>query len=235
VTYLETIIDCYQELVGPQKGFIIPGRTPSSAALHIARTVVRRAERLLVGLTGEYFVSDYILKYINRLSDALFILARAEEQNCFIKEVAKAVLERLNGGGYGNSVTLSTAKKLAEEAGKKASELGVPVVISILDVGGNPVLVHRMDNSLLASIDVSINKAYTAVSLRTPTSSLTSQIQPGAPLYGLQNTNANRIVTFGGGYPIKDNNRIIGGIGVSGGSIEQDMEIALYSLRTIQA
>lgn len=234
VTYLERNIDKYQEIVGPQKGFIIPGNTTASSVLHIARTVVRRAERILVSILGEENVSDSLMKFINRLSDTLFILARYEEQYSFIKEVTKKVIERLNGGNYGNPVTLNIAKKLAGAAEKKACELGIPVVISVVDTGGNLILLHRMNDSLLASIDISINKAYTALSLKMPTNKLTPLLQPGASLYGIQNTNSNRIVAFGGGYPIESNGSIIGGIGVSGGTVDQDMEIVLYSLQVIQ-
>lgn len=77
---LEKIIDRYTEIVGPQKSFVIPGDTISSASLHVSRTVVRRSERLMVALKSKLKVRKELYKYINRLSDVLFILARVEAE-----------------------------------------------------------------------------------------------------------------------------------------------------------
>lgn len=234
ITFLEETIDQYQEILEPQRSFVIPGGTAASAALHVARTVVRRTERKLVRLAGREPEYQIILKFVNRLSDVLFILARAEEQYYLEKEVTKKVLEKLKEEQGGNPITLKVAKRLAEAAEEKALEMGVPIVFSVVDAGGNLLLLHRMDLSLLASVDISINKAFTALSLKMPTHQLTPLLQPGAALYGIQNTNNHRIVAFGGGYPLERGGIIIGGIGVSGGSVEQDMEIAIHVVHALQ-
>lgn len=234
VVYLENIIDKYLEEVGPQKGFIIPGKTTISAELHVARTTVRRAERKIIKLAKEASISKYLIKYINRLSDALFILARVEEERSFVQEVKGKVMERLKMISNRNILTLSLAKKMARAAEEKANAIGVPIVYSIADSGGNLILLHRMEDALLASTDISINKAYTSIALKMSTDKVASLVQPGSDLYGIQWTNNNRIVTFGGGYPLKVSNKIVGGIGVSGGTVEQDMEIALHSLRVFE-
>jgi len=96
----------------------------------------------------------------------------------------------------------------------------------IADKGGNLVLCHRMDESLLASLDIAVNKAYTAVAIKLPTHQLTELARPGQPLYGIQATNQGRIVIFGGGYPLYVEGRLIGGLGISGGSVEEDMEVS---------
>lgn len=234
VIYLENIIDKYTEKIGKQESFVIPGKSTASSVLHVARTVVRRAERLIVSLSKESSIRELLIKYVNRLSDALFILARVEEEYDFIDKVKNKVLERLKMVSNKGILTLELAKKMAHAAEKKAIELEVPIIFSMVDSGGNLILLHRMDDAILASVDISINKAYTAVALKMPTDEVASLIQPGADLYGLQWTNNNRIVPFGGGYPLKVNNRVIGGIGVSGGTVEQDMEIALHSLRVFE-
>ena len=129
-------------------------------------------------------------------------------------------------------LNLQTAKKLAEFAEEKAKEIKVPMVISVVDDGGNVILIHRMENSLLASIDLSLNKAYTSVSLKMPTDKLKHLCEPGEELYGIQHTN-NRFVIFGGGIPFVYKDKVVGAIGVSGGSVEEDICVCEYALREI--
>lgn len=234
VVYLENTIDRYQSILSPQKGFIIPGGTAASAVLHVARTVTRRAERNLVSLKKEQDVSDSIIKFINRLSDTLFILARVEEEGSFIQVVKNKVLEKIIEHKTNIEFDLELSKKMADMAEKKALEMKLPIVFSVVDKSGNLMLLHRMNDSLIASIDISMNKAFTAVSLKMSTDKLAPLALPGGHLYGIQNTNNNRIIVFGGGYPLEHNGEVIGGIGVSGGTVEQDMEIALYSLRAFE-
>lgn len=123
-------------------------------------------------------------------------------------------------------LNLEIAKKMIEQAEEKAKEIKIPMVITIVDGGGNLLACHRMDQSLLASIDISQNKAWTAVALQMPTSQLYDAVQPGGELFGINTTNNGKIVVFGGGIPIKSGDRIIGGIGVSGGSVAEDTEVA---------
>lgn len=234
ISYLEDLIDKYIEEVGPQNSFVIPGKTTVSATLHVARTIVRRAERKIVTLSKEGSINECLIKYINRLSDTLFTLARVEEERSFIEDVKNKVLDRLDSMSNKDILTLSLAKKMARAAEVKAKEMGVPIVYSIVNSGGNLILLHRMEDALLASTDISINKAYTAVALKMSTHKVASLVKPGKELYGIQLTNQNKIVSFGGGYPLKLNNRVIGGVGVSGGTIEQDMEIASHSLRVFE-
>lgn len=126
------------------------------------------------------------------------------------------------------SLTLKTALPLLQAAAKKADAIGVPMVITVLDAGGNMIAQHRMDDALLASVEISANKAYTAIALKMPTSELAKLAQPGQPLFGIQNS--SKIVIFGGGIPIVSNGKILGAIGVSGGAVEQDVECAKAGL-----
>lgn len=124
-------------------------------------------------------------------------------------------------------VTLETAKELIAAAEDKATEIDVPMCIAVADEGANLVGFHRMDRALIASIDIAQNKAYSSVSLKLDTQTIQEVSQPGESLYGLGNTNDGRIVTFGGGFPLKDEDgTVVGGIGVSGGSVEEDMDVA---------
>ncbi|ALF10864.1 cob(I)yrinic acid a,c-diamide adenosyltransferase [Parageobacillus thermoglucosidasius] len=226
VTTLEDIIDHYEKKLGPIHEFIIPGETTASSHLHLARAIIRRAERLIVNLSKTSNVRLEIIQFMNRLSDALFMLARAEVYYSMVEGIKEKVIEKIRTGKTSHELTLEMALKMANVAERKAAEIGVPIVFTAVDASGNIVLLHRMKGALLASLDLSPNKAYTAVALKMATHELAPLIQPGRELYGIQVSNQNKIVTFGGGYPLKINDEIIGGIGVSGGSVEEDMEIA---------
>ncbi|VTT85938.1 hypothetical protein DM2_1976 [Halorubrum sp. DM2] len=96
-----------------------------------------------------------------------------------------------------------------------------------MDGGANLVAFHRMDGALLGSVDIAQNKAYSSVSLKLDTEAIHEASQPGESLYGIGNTNGGRIVTFGGGFPLEnDDGTVVGGVGVSGGSVDEDMTVA---------
>ena len=128
-----------------------------------------------------------------------------------------------------SSLNLDKAKKMISAAEKKSVEINVPMVITVVDEGGNLIAQERMDGALLASIAISRGKAYTAVALKMPTETLAGLTQPTQPLFGI-NTIDDKIVIFGGGLPIVENGRIVGGIGVSGGSVEEDISVVTAGL-----
>ncbi len=129
---------------------------------------------------------------------------------------------------------LRKAKIMIEAAEQKALEIGVPMVIAAVDMGGNLIAQHRMDGSLLASISISLDKAYTAVALKMPTNEAAAVAAPGQSLYGLNTTDGGRLVVFGGGFPIVEGGIMIGGFGVSGGSVDDDMTVAKAGLAAIK-
>ena len=126
-------------------------------------------------------------------------------------------------------MTLQTALALAEKVKQKASEMGVKAVVAISNRAAHPILVESMDDAYIASYDVALQKAFTVVSLKMSTSDLKPLAQPGGSLYGIQFTNNGKIVIFGGGEPLKNAaGQIIGGLGVSGGTEEQDTALAAF-------
>ena len=129
-------------------------------------------------------------------------------------------------------MTLTMAETLADAVLCEAKRIGVRAVVCVSDAGGPPKLVKCMDDAYLASYDVAVNKAYTVVALKMSTIALKPLAQPGASLYGIQFTNGGKIVIFGGGDPLtaKDG-KILGGLGVSGGSEEQDTALSAYGKR----
>lgn len=131
-------------------------------------------------------------------------------------------LEAASGGEL-----LDAAMQMVEAAEQKAVEISVPMVISVADMGGNLVLLHRMENSLLASLEIAPNKAFTAVALKMPSADVQALAQEGSELQGIAVQHAGRIVEFGGGIPIYDADGVqIGAIGVSGGSVAEDTSVA---------
>lgn len=123
-------------------------------------------------------------------------------------------------------VTLDEAKALIAAAEAKADEIDNPMVVTVANDEGNLVAQHRMDGAWLASVSISRNKAYTSAALDMPTHELAEPSEPGNSLYGLQTTDDNRIVIFGGGYPLERDGEVVGAIGVSGGAVAQDREVA---------
>ena len=234
VRYLEGVVDKCTETNGPQKAFVIPGENPPSGALHLARTIVRRCERNLIRLAGENPVRDTVLRFVNRLSDATYALARLEEtlaqQEALRGRVEEEVRRQLSAQEERPPLTLEVAEKMAARAREKAKEIGVPMVIAVVDEGGNIIMLQRMANALLGSIDIALNKAFTAVAFQNSTDRLGADAQPGKPLYGIETSNGGRVVIFGGGFPYVYQGRIVGAVGVSGGTVEEDMCVARYAL-----
>ena len=131
------------------------------------------------------------------------------------------------------SITLEQAEKLSEAAKSKAKEIGVPMNIAIVDEGANLVSFHRMDNAWLGSIDISIKKAKTARFFDMNSGEIGKLSQPGQPLFGIEHSNGG-LITFPGGVVLKGaDDKIIGAIGVSGGTVEQDHEVASAGLAAL--
>jgi uncharacterized protein GlcG (DUF336 family) len=123
-------------------------------------------------------------------------------------------------------ITLEDARRVIAAAEKKADAIGQPMNIAVADAGGNLIAHVRMDNAWIGSIDISINKAYTARAFDIATQDLAKESQPGEQFFGIHVTNRGRIVIFAGGIPLKRGGKVVGGIGVSGGSGKQDQEVA---------
>src|SRR6202521_3226969 len=123
-------------------------------------------------------------------------------------------------------VTLQEARKIIEAAEKKAAEIRQPMNIAVVDEGGNLVSHVRMDAAWIGSIDISINKAYTSRAFDISTKDLAQYSQSGGQFFGIQVSNHGRVMVFAGGIPLKRGGKVVGGVGVSGGSGEQDHTVA---------
>jgi uncharacterized protein GlcG (DUF336 family) len=131
------------------------------------------------------------------------------------------------------SVSSELAHKVVGAAEAKAQELGTPMVIAVCDESGVLKAFSRMDGAALLSVQIAQDKAYTAVGFGMPTDAWHDFIKDDPPLAGGAVGGIERLVIFGGGYPIKRGDRIIGAIGVSGGHYSQDMEVAQAGLAAL--
>lgn len=129
---------------------------------------------------------------------------------------------------------LGRAVALIEEVEKKAAQMKLSVIIAVYNQAAHPIAVHCMDDAYIASYDVATNKAYTSAALKMSTAVLKNLSQPGQELYGIQHTNQGKIVIFGGGMPLIHNGKIVGAIGVSGGTEEQDTFLAAYGSEKLE-
>ena len=276
ITDLEHLIDDCLAVTGPQREFVVPGRDDRSGAFHQARTVVRRAERRVLTLAETEPVRPELITYLNRLSDAVYSLARLaetwrdEEIERIVRDAVAKVLgtpskqaqpdreERearvettpskpvepdheplgeqsapapSRGRTPVRRFDLAAAKRIAERAEARSAELGVPVVIAAADAGGNLMLLHRVEGALLAATEVAINKAWSAVAFQAPTATLGPLATEDGPFPGLADTNSGRVVLFGGGVPVHVDGELAGAIGISGGTAEQDVDIATCALQ----
>src|ERR1700722_9405778 len=125
---------------------------------------------------------------------------------------------------------LADARRLIAAGEKKAIELGIPYNIAVVDAGGWLVAHVRMDGAWLGSVAIAINKAWTARAFDTSTEDLSHWAQSGQQGFGLNTTNDSKVVIFGGGIPVKRDGVVVGAVGASGGSVEQDVAVARAAL-----
>ena len=265
---LESEIDRMEALFDRPKKFILPGENRLSAEIDVARTVARRAERALASVSVKFGADTGTKKYMNRLADYLYVLARyndakeagklktAEGDRLPAKEAPSAEPARTESGaamepkangavseaviqevlkrmGLQGRITLESAKRLIEKIEQEANRRGKKAVIAVCGPDGNPIAVHVMDGAFLVSFDVALKKAYTSVAVKMSTMELSKLAQPGETFFGVDKMDGGKIVIFGGGVPIKVGDTIIGGLGVSGGTGEEDHSLAEYGLSVL--
>ena len=242
--FLEHIIDLVEDSFPRERQFVMPGYCELSARLDVARTTCRRAERQLIIMDRKYAANASAKAYLNRLSDYLYMLARRADHDEKLRREGKAipvananlptgtdavVNEVLRRVGAMATLDLKKAEALIREVENYAASIGKKAVIAVCNDQGNPIAVHVMDDAFLVSYDVALKKAYTAVSVKMSTMELSALVQPGQTFYGLQNV--DKMLVFGGGVPLKVGDRIVGGLGISGGTGEEDHMLCEYGLQ----
>ena len=307
---LEEEIGRMKEIFSGEKLPILPGDSRVAAEVDVTRAVARRAERELALVSVKFGSDTGAKKYMNRLSDYFYVLARyvdvakIKEKKAEAAESVQGAVRSENAGteiventvnvatnasvanaggqdpqlaqkndvqafnvqdktvtttaggntamaqndsmaantamiqevlkrmGIQGRITLDSAKRLIEKIEQEALRRNKPSVIAICSPDGNPVAVHVMDGSFLVSFDMAVKKAYTSVAVKMSTMELSRLTQPGQTFYGLGKMSDN-IVIFGGGVPLKVGDTIIGGLGISGGTGEEDNSLAEYGLQVL--
>lgn len=235
----------------------LPGGCEASLRIDMARSVARRAERWLTSSDKKYGGQPVRKQYMNILGDYLYHLARYTDytesnkpvKTKKIEEPVKPVNEKIPAEELTKEiviqevlkriqtmdrVSLDIAKKLIEKIEAYAVSVGKKAVIAVCGPDGNPVAVHVMDGAFLVSFDVAVKKAYTAVSVKMSTMELGKLIQPGETFAGLEQIERDKLVFFGGGVPLFVGDKLVGGLGISGGTGEEDDDIARYGLTVFE-
>lgn len=259
VDNLEKETDRLEELCGQQAGKKVSGQNRTAAEINVTRAVARRTERCLAQVAVKFGADTESKKYLNRLSDYLFLLAKyvelsdapgwtedqnvekqnIEKQQNTVSEISngideKVVREVLAQMGIQSRITLKKAKALIEKIEEESIRRGMNSVIAICGPEGNPIAVHVMDGAYLVSYDVAVKKAYTSVAVKMSTRELGELAGPGGTFYGVDTLESGKIAIFGGGVPLKCGNTIIGGLGISGGTSEEDHSLAEYGLTVLR-
>jgi uncharacterized protein GlcG (DUF336 family) len=142
-----------------------------------------------------------------------------------MEQIVREVLSQMKATA---TMNLKLALALMEKVEAEAKRIGVKAVVAVSDASGRPVAIHCTDGAFIGSFDVALNKTYTAVAFQMSTAKLAELAAPGGSLYGIQHTNEGKVVIFGGGEPLYVNDVMIGAIGVSGGTAEQDTYLGAY-------
>lgn len=255
---LEEEIGRMKEIFSGERLPVLPGDSRVAAEIDVTRAVARRAERELALVSVKFGSDTGAKKFMNRLSDYFYVLARyvdatkigekntetagtvtttaggntAMAQNDSMAVNTAMIQEVLKRMGIQGRITLDSAKRLIEKIEQEAQRRNKPSVIAVCSPDGNPVAVHVMDGSFLVSFDMAVKKAYTSVAVKMSTMELSRLTQPGQTFYGLGKMSDN-IVIFGGGVPLKVGDTIIGGLGISGGTGEEDNSLAEYGLQVL--
>jgi uncharacterized protein GlcG (DUF336 family) len=126
---------------------------------------------------------------------------------------------------------LKLAKELADRVEAEAAKVKIPVSVCVMDIHGNIVLLHRMNGAPAFSMELSERKAYTSALVGLRTIEILPMVQPGQPLFPLATVAGGKYCAMGGGVPVKSEGALIAGIGVSGGTVEQDISIVEAALK----
>lgn len=209
--------------------------TEAAGTVGNSADVVAGASAVDVGAQEPQMVQKSAVQAFNAQNGTVTTTAggnTAMAQNDSMAANTAMIQEVLKRMGIQGRITLDSAKRLIERIEQEALRRNKPSVIAVCSPDGNPVAVHVMDGSFLVSFDMAVKKAYTSVAVKMSTMELSRLTQPGQTFYGLGKMSDN-IVIFGGGVPLKVGDTIIGGLGISGGTGEEDNSLAEYGLQVL--
>ena len=229
---IENCILKYSNILSLNDEYKTPEENEEVLIAYLLYIIIKKIQRRFTMLSKNREIKLELMNYINKSRDFSHIIYKSIQEKIMIKYVVELISEKLSSIDIDNNLSLEKAKKIIRAGEKKAKEMNIAAVFAVVNAEGNLIIEERMDNAILVSIDVAYKKAYTAAALKLNTEDLTALVQPGAMFYGLQSD--PKYIVFGGGMLLKVDGKIVGAVGVSGGSAQEDMEIAKACVKAFE-
>ena len=221
---IENCILKYSNTLSLNDEYKIPEENEEVLIAYLLYIIIKKFQRRFTMLSKNREIKLELMNYINKSRDFTHIVYKSLQEKIMIKYVVELISEKLSSMEIDSNLSLEKARKIIRAGQKKAKEMNLAAVFAVVNSEGNLIIEERMDNAILVSVEVAYKKAYTAAALKLNTADLTPLVQPGAMFYGLQAD--PKYIIFGGGVLLKVDGKIVGAVGVSGGSAQEDMEIA---------
>ncbi|WP_336182204.1 GlcG/HbpS family heme-binding protein [Fusobacterium polymorphum] len=220
----------YSNILSLSDEYKIPEENEEVLIAYLLYIIIKKIQRRFTLLSKSKEIKLELINYIDKSRDFFHIVYKFMQEKIMIKYVIELISEKLSSTE--NNLSLEKARKIIRAGEKKAKEMNLSAVFAVVNSEGNLIIEERMDNAILVSVEVAYKKAYTAAALKLNTQDLTALVQPGAMFYGLQSD--PKYIVFGGGMLLKVDGKIVGAVGVSGGSAQEDMEIAKACVKAFE-
>ena len=229
---IENCILKYSNILSLNDEYKTPEENEEVLIAYLLYIIIKKIQRRFLLLSKSRRIKLELINYINKSRDFLHIVYKFIQEKVMVKYVMELVSEKLSSIDMNNNLSLEKARKIIRAGERKAKEMNITAVFAVVNPEGNLIIEERMDNAILVSVEVAYKKAYTAAALKLNTQDLTALVQPGAMFYGLQSD--PKYIVFGGGMLLKVDGKIVGAVGVSGGSAQEDMEIAKACVKAFE-
>ena len=229
---IENCILKYSNILSLNDEYKTPEENEEVLIAYLLYIIIKKIQRRFLLLSKSRRIKLELINYINKSRDFLHIVYKFIQEKVMVKYVMELVSEKLSSIDMDSNLSLEKARKIIRAGERKAKEMNIAAVFAVVNPEGNLIIEERMDNAILVSVEVAYKKAYTAAALKLNTQDLTALVQPGAMFYGLQSD--PKYIVFGGGMLLKVDGKIVGAVGVSGGSAQEDMEIAKACVKAFE-
>ena len=229
---IENCILKYSNILSLNDEYKTPEENEEVLIAYLLYIIIKKIQRRFLLLSKSRGIRLELINYISKSRDFFHIVYKFIQEKVMVKYVIELVSEKLSSIDMDSNLSLEKARKIIRAGERKAKEMNIAAVFAVVNPEGNLIIEERMDNAILVSIEVAYKKAYTAAALKLNTEDLTALVQPGAMFYGLQSD--PKYIVFGGGMLLKVDGKIVGAVGVSGGSAQEDMEIARACVKAFE-
>ena len=229
---IENCILKYSNILSLNDEYKTPEENEEVLIAYLLYIIIKKIQRRFLLLSKSRGIRLELINYISKSRDFFHIVYKFIQEKVMVKYVMELVSEKLSSIDMDSNLSLEKARKIIRAGERKAKEMNIAAVFAVVNPEGNLIIEERMDNAILVSIEVAYKKAYTAAALKLNTEDLTALVQPGAMFYGLQSD--SKYIVFGGGMLLKVDGKIVGAVGVSGGSAQEDMEIAKACIKAFE-